>query len=207
MCRQLIAGHLAQEQVAHQCAGLVGAAFCQERAHRGVHAHHAGAVPQAVEGRDVTESHDPFRRCLQLSQRQLVNQLDRAISATVADDGLDRRVAKCPADVADALGHGAGIAPVHHLTHVWANDGLQSPAAQHLGRLLHVLHRGEVRRRNQCHLVARFQVVGLHTVNHYRILRHGRHGVVFLAARSQHCQATHHQDGGQHPCSFHFIHL
>ena len=189
--RQLVAGHLAHQQVAHQRTGGVGAAFGQERAHRGVHAHHAGTVPHAVERRDVAESHNPFRRCLQLVQRQLVNQLNRAIAATVADDGLDRGVAECPADVADALGHGSGIAPVHHLAYVRADDRLQSPSAQHVGRLLHVLHRREVRGRNQRHLVARLQIVGLHAADVHSIVVHWRYDrIIFFVARGQRCQAT-----------------
>ena len=53
----------------------------------------------------------------------MVNELDGAVAPTVADDGLDGGVAECPADVADALGHGAGILSVGYL--IWQSSSLR----------------------------------------------------------------------------------
>ena len=196
---QLIAWHLAQQQVAHQRAGGVGAAFGQKRAHGAVNAHHSRPAQQTVERRDVAESHQPFRRCLQLVQRQLVNQLDGAITAAVADDGLDAGVVECPADVADALGHRSGIAAIDHLAHIGAYHRLQAPAAEHVGRILHILHRRIIRRRNQRHLVASLQIVGLHAVQTHRCVGIQHDGFLVVATRGKHRLTAEDKDGGQHP--------
>ena len=137
----------------------------------------------------------------------MVYQLDGAVAATVADDGFYRRVAHCPADVADALGHRTGISAVDHLAHIWPDDRLQPPSAQHLGRLLHVLHRCVVRWRYECHLVTGLQIVGFHLAGlgglfgcRCRI----DDSVVFVAARCQHCQACKCKGCGQCPYSLLF---
>ena len=54
--RKLVAGHLPQQQVAHQRAGGIGAALGQERAHGAVDAHHTGARQQSVQCRYVAEA-------------------------------------------------------------------------------------------------------------------------------------------------------
>ena len=56
MCRQLITGHCTHQQVAHQGAALVGAAFGQKRAHRAVYAHNACTRTEAVQRGDVKEA-------------------------------------------------------------------------------------------------------------------------------------------------------
>ena len=162
-------------------------------------AHHVGTGPQAVEGGDVAEAHHPLRTGGQLLQRQVVDKLNGAVAATVADNGLDTGGAQGPADVAEAFLHGSGITAGLHLAHIGAYHRHQPPATQHLGGLLHILHRSEIRGRNQGHRVAGPEVVGLHRVQiDAAAFGHHTHNVL-LGAGGQSQQAANCQDGGHHP--------
>ena len=140
MCGYLIAGHTSHQQVSHQCAVGIGSTGCEERTHGAVNAHYSGASKQAVQCGDVAETYQPFGMGSPFFERQPVYQLDGTISTTVANNCLDCGVVQCPADVAHAFFHSAGIFPCIHFAHIGANHGLQAPTAQHLGSLLHVLH-------------------------------------------------------------------
>ena len=85
MCRHLISGNFAQQQVTHHRTGNVGAAICQKRTHRAVNAHHTGAAPKTVKGGDVAEPDYPFPGSFHFVERELAYELDSAVTATIAE--------------------------------------------------------------------------------------------------------------------------
>ena len=92
-------------------------------------AHHSRSIPKSMQGRDVAKPYNPLCRSFQFGECQLVNQLDGSISATIADDGFDGWVGKCPTYVADALSYGSCIASIDYFSYIRSDNRLESPAA------------------------------------------------------------------------------
>ena len=144
--RYLITRHNTLQQVAHQRAGRVHPSFGQERAHGAVDTHHACARLHLMQRGDITESDQPFGMGGHFFHKLLTHEMDGAITAAVADNGLDGGVVECPLQVAENLVDGAGIFSGERLSYIGTHNRIQSPGTKHVGRLLHILHGGEVRR-------------------------------------------------------------
>ena len=76
---------------------------------------------------DVAKAHKPFWICLEIVVGQLVDELNGAISATVADDGFNAVPVESPTQVADTFLNSTSIFVLVNLAHIGANDRCQSP--------------------------------------------------------------------------------
>ena len=158
MGRNLVGRNLPQQEIAEERAGrVVSPGLGQVGSHGSVDAHGAGARFHFQQGGDVTVADEPFRMSRQLLHRQQVHQPDGPIAAPVAQDGLDGRIPESPFEVRDAFFRLAGILSPVHFPDMGADDRFETPAAQHCGRCLHILHRGIVRGRQEGDFVPGFE--------------------------------------------------
>ena len=124
-------------------------------------AHNAGARGKSVQRGAVAESYQPFGILLHELRGQRVYEVDGAVAAAVAQDGLDGRVCQGPLQVGEPLLGRAGIVPEILLVRIGACHGLESPVPEDHSRRVDVFVRSVVGRGNQGNRVAGVQETGL----------------------------------------------
>ena len=131
MFGNLIGRHGALEQVPQEGAVVVfSAGLSDKRTHGAVDAHDACLGFHGMQGGDVAEPDEPLGIVRHQLQVDKVHQLDGAITATVAQDGLDAGVLEgCGKVVGPFLG-GACILARVQLAHVLADNGFKAPFLQ-----------------------------------------------------------------------------
>ena len=106
-------------------------------------------------GGNVTETHKPLGMGFQLAELKLADKADGPVTSSVADNSLNRRIFESPADVRKTFLGGSGVLAEVFLAHIWPDDRLEAPGADHVRRAVDFFHGHRIRRRNQRHLVAR----------------------------------------------------
>ena len=124
--RHFIVGHGAGKDVAERAAAFIVGTFGQMLAHQRVYACHAIAGQRCMEGRDVAESHHPFRVAAPQSRLEMLEQMHHSVSATAAHYGTHRRVGERLTDVGYTLFRRSAVRTVHAFA-VPTHHGAESP--------------------------------------------------------------------------------
>ena len=86
--------------------------------------------------------------------REAVDEMDCAVAAAVADDGLDGRVGESPTDVGEAFGDGSGVFAGERFADIGADERFEVPGAEEVGGAEDVVHGCEIGRGDESDAVA-----------------------------------------------------
>ena len=174
---RLIDRNRAQQDITQEGVGEPDAmGLGHQGAHGPVDAHDPRPGGHSAQRGDVAETDDPLGMGGDVFQRQEVGQLDGAVAAAVAQDGLDVGILERPLEVRKALPGRAGVFPKILFPDVRAHDRLEAPFAEDHRCSVHILHRGVVGRRDKGDLVSFLQERRLDAMQGNRLSVHGLSG-------------------------------